>query len=200
MNPTDVARALGLPANYAPVLESLRRFYFEADAALESDVDLPCHKGCDACCHESVFVSAPEMMLIIEYLHTQDRLTSVTEAMLRIAESFEEDFELLELLEPGAERDEVAARIKFRCPMLGDDGACTVYPVRELNGRSFGRSYDGDTPYGCELTHERLRVLQHPPLHDARALRRRLVAAVPEAQAVRTFPDWFQRLTSALKD
>ena len=188
------ARRLGIE-QADEVLRRLRAFYIEADRLLETEVDLPCKRGCDACCHEAVFLSAPEMLLVVDTLIREERLAEVAEPMLRLYERFEEDFEMLETLPKGAERDEVAARIKFRCPLL-HDGACTVYGVRELNARSFGRSHDGERgeAYGCELTHERLRVLDQPPLFDAHRLRRLLVDRVPDAGGVRTYPQWFQML------
>jgi hypothetical protein len=97
----------------------------------------------------------------------------------------------------------VAARVKFRCPLLSHDGLCTIYPARELNGRTFGQSWDSVRahPYGCELTHERLRVLppeQGPRLIDAREARRRLVASVPGTERVHVYPWWFARYGALL--
>src|SRR5688572_20643657 len=56
-----VAETLG--ATLAPALASLHALYAEVDAqnhANTRDLDLPCHKGCDACCHESVFLTPLE--------------------------------------------------------------------------------------------------------------------------------------------
>lgn len=40
--------------------------------------------------------------------------------------------------------------LRFACPLLDDDGACRVYPVRGLYGRLFGCSFnDAQGIYGC---------------------------------------------------
>jgi hypothetical protein len=124
--------------------------------------------------------------------------TALIEAMRALAVRFEDELELLEILTPGFERDEVAARVKFRCPLLAADGRCTVYPARELNARTFGLTWDSARahPFGCELTHERLRVLPDrvaPSLFDAREARRRLVAVVPGTERVHVYPWWFAK-------
>jgi hypothetical protein len=110
----------------------------------------------------------------------------------------------LETIEPGPERDEVAMRVRFRCPLLGGDGRCTVYAARELNARTFGASFDPSsaTAYGCTLTHARLRVLPEDTaskLFDAREARRRLRDAVPETARVHVYPWWFARFGDLLK-
>ena len=99
---------------------------------------------------------------------------------------------------PGDERDEVAARVKFRCPLLGSSGACTIYPARELNGRTFGQAWDRKKggAYGCTLTHARLAVLppeDGPQMIDARDARARLAALVPGTERVHVYPWWFAR-------
>ena len=51
----------------------------------------------------------------------------------------------------------IARRLRFTCPLLGDDGACSVYPARELYARMFGCSFNEDGGvYGCELVGEHL--------------------------------------------
>jgi Fe-S-cluster containining protein len=187
----------------------MRSLYAELDVSISSQaagLELPCRAGCDACCHESVFLSAPEMLLVAEHLlstRTAEERAAIVRAMAEIAARFADELELLETISPGEERDEVAARVKFRCPLLGADGACTVYEARELNGRTFGMSFDGvrSQAYGCSLTHARLRVL--PPeaassMFDAREARRRLRAAVPETTRVHVYPWWFARIGQLL--
>lgn len=199
-----LATRLGLGADAASVLATLVALYADLDAALVAhtrDLELPCRAGCDACCHESVFVSAPEVLAVLVHLrHTRthaERLELLTE-MRALAHRFEDELELLETITPGAERDEVAARVKFRCPLLGAAGECTIYPVRELNARTFGQAWDGarGEAYGCTLTQARLRVLPPeagPSLVDAREPRRALLAAFPSATEVHVYPWWFAR-------
>jgi hypothetical protein len=204
-----LCRALGLGDDPAKILDALSQLYSDLDRALGErarGLDLPCRAGCDACCHESVFLSAPEFFAVaVELLatHTLETRTRIVEEMRALAVRFEDELELLETLTPGDERDEVAARIKFRCPLLAADGRCTVYRARELNARTFGQSWDAfrHAAYGCELTHARLRVLPEtagPALFDAREARRRLVAAVPRTELVHVYPWWFARHGDAL--
>lgn len=186
------------------ILQPLTELYRTLDEALETrahGLQLPCRPGCDACCHEAVFVSAPEFLKVAAHLLFERSLEAriaINREMQTWALRYEDELELLETIEPGPERDEVALRVKFRCPLLGSDGRCTVYEARELNARTFGQSWDEvrSEPYGCELTHARLRVLPPetgPALLSARAARRRLVDTVPGTERVHVYPWWFLR-------
>ncbi len=67
---------------------------------------------------------------------------------------YEEHREVIEALE--GERtdthDDIAARLKFVCPLLGADGACEAYPGRELYARLFGSTFNEDGGvYGCHI-------------------------------------------------
>lgn len=192
--------ALGLGASAQDVLRPLRELYVQLDQRLAegaAGLGLPCKLGCDACCHEAVFVCAAEFLLVAEAVlkwPTVERQALVAD-MVAIAERFEDELELLELLSPGEERDEVAERVRFSCPLLSAQGGCRVYAVRELNARTFGQSMDEarSSPYGCDLTHARLRVIQAPALYGARQARRELVARVPGTEPVHVYPWWFSR-------
>lgn len=195
---------LGLGADAARVLATLAALYTDVDAELAERAHgaaLPCRAGCDACCHESVFVSAPEILAVLVYLRrtrTLDERRGLLAQMRALAERYADELELLETITPGVERDEVAARVKFRCPLLGPAGECSIYPVRELNARTFGQAWDAarGEAYGCTLTHARLRVLPPeagPSLVDAREPRRALRAAFPTATEVHVYPWWFAR-------
>ena len=171
------------------------------DAALREGregLDLPCKLGCDDCCHESVFLSAPEMLAVANAILAwpDEARREVVDQMLALADRYADELELLEILEPGAERNEVAARVKFRCPLLDGGGGCRVYSARELNARTFGQTCDeaASAPYGCELTHARLAILGQPSLPGARAMRHRLVSAVPGTERVHVYPWWFAQL------
>lgn len=183
-------------------LSALRELYREVDEVLaERAASTPCRSGCSACCHEAVFVSGPEALAVAVELDGQGRLEASVDRMSTIARRFSDELELLEELPAGYERDEVAARVKFTCPLLDELGRCTVYGTRELNARTFGQSWDGRRaePYGCALTQSPLRVLQaERPLLDARAARQALVDRVPGAGRVHVYPWWFQRLEPVL--
>lgn len=198
-----LSEALGLGPEPEAVLDPLFDLYAEVDGAVDAGaegLDLPCRPGCDACCHESVFLSAPEFLAVAAELlgWSEAARRRVVDAMRALAVQFEDELELLETLAPGPERDEVAARVKFRCPLLSEAGLCTVYRARELNARTFGRTVDADrdTPYGCTLTHQRLRVLPLSAtarLASARDARRRLVERLPGTARVHVYPWWFSR-------
>lgn len=203
----SLAEALGVGSDPERALRPLRALYRRLDDELArstADLGLPCRSGCSACCHESVFVSGPEFLLVAEALleGPRSRRRAVVRAMSELACRFADELELLESIEPGPERDEVAARVRFRCPLLDADERCSVHPVRELNARVFGQSWDRQrgAPYGCGLTHERLRVLgsRAPALPDARAWRRALAAEVPGTEVVHVYPWWFARYAEHL--
>lgn len=209
MSADDLARALGLGDRAAPVIAAVEALYRSLDddlAAHAAGLDLPCRAGCDACCHESVFVSAPEVLVVFVHLldtRTPEALAALVAQMRAIARTFEDELELLESIPPGAERDEVAARVRFRCPLLGAAGLCGIYPARELNARTFGQAWDAarGEAYGCTLTQARLAVLPPeagPRLYDARAARARLAASFPESGVVHVYPWWFERFGDAL--
>lgn len=212
MNEAALARVcerLGLGSDPQPILEQLDALYASIDRAIDDGargLELPCKAGCDACCHESVFLSAPEFLAVARFLLSErsaEERARIMREMRALAERFADELELLETLEPGAERDEVAMRVRFRCPLLGDDGACTIYPARELNARTFGATFDSKQggAYGCELTHARLRVLPAEKalsLFDAREARRRLKDAVPGTAQVHVYPWWFAKVSDLL--
>jgi Fe-S-cluster containining protein len=208
MSLADLCRALGLGPDPQAVLQPLEALYRELDEALAAasqGLGLPCKSGCDACCHEAVFVSAPEVLAVGAALLAGPAALRhrVVDEMLLLAERFEDELLLLETITPGPERDEVAARVKFRCPLLGPGGACGVYGARELNARTFGQTVDEarGAPYGCGLTHARLAVLPDalPRLPGARAARQGLVARVPGAGFVHVYPWWFARHAAELR-
>ena len=203
-----LCRALGLGGAPAAILEPLTALYRQVDlevAAGAAGHALPCAAGCDACCHESVFLSAPEFLAAaaeIERRYDAEGQQALLGQMLALAGTWADELEMLETFDAGDERDEVAARIKFRCPLLSADGRCTIYAARELNGRTFGASWDPErgTAYGCSLTHSALAILLAtvgPGLADARAARRRLVEAVPGTARVHVYPWWFARYGEA---
>ncbi len=195
---------LGLGPDPGAVLTPLTALYAQVDAAAArgaQGLDLPCRVGCDACCHEAVFVSAPEFLAVAAFLletESSARRATIVRCMTQLAARFEDEIAMLETFEPGPERDEVATRIKFRCPLLDGEGRCSVYPVRELNARTFGVGWDEarEAAYGCELSHARLRVLPASAsvgLVRTRAARRGLRDQVPGAGPVRVYPWWFSR-------
>jgi Fe-S-cluster containining protein len=202
--------AMGFENPAQHIVEQVYSVYEKIDHEVQSstkDLNLPCHRGCDACCHEAVFLCAPEFLVVCDRLFesfSSRALRSLVEQMCAVAVEYEDELELLDEIDSGPERDEVAARVKFKCPLLSSEGACQIYPARELNGRTFGHAWDssGGHAYGCLLTHDHLRIVDNPQgkLLDARQARMTLVNQVPLTQKVQVYPWWFRKYKRYLID
>ena len=207
---SPLSRALGFESPARQIIDRIYSVYAQIDdevARTTKDLNLPCHRGCDACCHESVFLSAPEFLVVCDHLFesfSAQALRSVVEQMCAVALEYEDELELLDQIDSGPERDEVAARVKFKCPLLSTEGACRIYPARELNGRTFGHAWDssGGQAYGCSLTRDHLRIVDNPQgkLIDARHARMTLVKRVPLTEKVHVYPWWFRNYKRYLID
>ncbi|MEM6734407.1 MAG: hypothetical protein AAF658_22775, partial [Myxococcota bacterium] len=146
-----------LDVDWSRARSELRSLYAELDERLAvrtKGLDLPCHRGCSACCHESVFVTPLEFLYVWEW--AQENLDAETlESMIdRGLELYAEHRDRIEALEtaPQEEHDAIARELRFTCPLLGAGGECRVYPVRELYARLFGCSFnDAGGVYGCHL-------------------------------------------------
>ncbi len=204
----DLADALGLACRPQEILRQVQDAYAAIDAKLDAgaaNLQLPCHAGCSECCREAVFVCAAEFFCVAEAVLSwpaaQRRI--LLDRMASVAATFEDEIELLETLDPGAERDEVAARVRFECPLLSEVGQCRVYAVRELNARTFGQAMDEtrDEAYGCALTHARLAVLPNSSkagLYGAHQARQDFVRRVQGTEVVHVYPWWFTRYRTHL--
>src|SRR5690349_364890 len=155
---TAVAHQMGV--ELAPALAALDALYAQVDEAINvttAQLDLPCHRGCDMCCHESVFLTPLEFFAAWDHVQREldeEARDEIVEAGLALYSQNRELIDALERPPPPGERDHlsIASQIKFRCPLLGADGACRVYPVRELYARMFGCSFNDDGGvYGCHL-------------------------------------------------
>jgi Fe-S-cluster containining protein len=160
---TAAARALEVDLDDA--LERLRLLYEHVDARnkmLTADLELPCHRGCSDCCHESVFLTPLEFFGAWRYLqeHADDQVfTRVVHDGLALYEQHKELIDRFDEPPPAGHPDhtELHKQLAFRCPLLDDDGACRVYPWREMLGRLFGCSFNDDGGvYGCHLSGEAL--------------------------------------------
>lgn len=154
------ALALEQGVDLRAALAKLRALYAEVDERNERntrDLALPCERGCDSCCHESVFLTPLEFYGAWDLLQREyddETLDYVVEEGLRI---YEENRELIEALSkppPEGAKDHtgLARKLRFRCPLLGERGACLVYPMREMLARLFGCSFNDDGGiYGCHM-------------------------------------------------
>lgn len=144
---------------------ALLRLYEDIDERLKnttSGLNLPCHRGCDMCCYESVFVTPLEFLYVWDFVQrnfTNTRMNEVIQDGLALFVQFRGRIEQLDSWTPESGEDplEIARNIKFRCPLLGGDGGCSVYPVRELYARLFGSTFNRlGGIYGCHLVGEHL--------------------------------------------
>lgn len=153
-----VAEQVGVDLEKA--LEGLRELYADIDQRNSQntrDLNLPCHSGCDACCHESVFLTPLEFYGAWDWVQKnvpENERTLMIERGLEIyADNETTIVELNQPVKPGEpSHGALAKTLKFRCPLLGTDGRCGVYPMRELLARLFGCSFNSaGGVYGCHL-------------------------------------------------
>ncbi len=151
-----VASAAGV--DFDAVAAAVRALYAEVDARNADNtrgLELPCHRGCDACCKESVFLTPLEFLVAWdwaqEHLDEAARSRAIEAGLALYAQH--EDL-IVGLSDPARqhEHDALARQLRFVCPLLGEGGTCQVYPVRELLARLFGCSFNDDLGvYGCHL-------------------------------------------------
>jgi uncharacterized protein len=82
----------------------------------------PCSKGCNHCCYMAVAVSAFEADMIGRYLG-RDKQEAAAVPLDKYAV-------------PGAREHGFEAYTGVKCSLLGEDGKCTVYPVRPIACRT----------------------------------------------------------------
>lgn len=157
------AGALGVDLEAA--LAELKALYDHVDGrnkALTSDLDLPCHRGCSACCHESVFLTPLEFYGAWHHLQQtadDETFARVVADGLRLYREHKDRIDAFDRPPPEGHDDHthLHKELAFRCPLLDDDGACRVYPWREMLARLFGCSFnDAGGVYGCHLSGEHL--------------------------------------------
>jgi Fe-S-cluster containining protein len=159
--PIDLyARAETLGVDLDEALQGLIPLYVEVDARNQRNtqgLDLPCHRGCSECCHESVFLTPLEFYGAWLYLQESvdaETLDAVVRDGLAIFEANRALIESFNEPPPEGQEDhtQLHMQLRFRCPLLDGDGGCRVYPMREMLGRLFGCSFNEEGGvYGCHL-------------------------------------------------
>ena len=154
------ALSLGLDVDLDAAFAQLRALYAAVDARLAArtaELALPCRRGCDMCCHQSVFLTP------LEFLHAWDDLQShndeaelagVVAAGLHLYRAHRSLIDSFDRPPPAGAADHfrVAQKLRFRCPLLAADGACRVHPAREMGARLFGASFQAPGElYACHL-------------------------------------------------
>ena len=159
------ARAALVGVDLDAAMRALNAIYADVDArnaANTRDLDLPCHRGCDMCCHESVFITPLEFYTVWHWVQTHLTAAERSDVVARGLALYDAHRDLMEALqrpppEGHVDHTAIAVQLHFRCPLLSDAGACRVYPVRELFARLFGCSFNDDGGlYGCHLVGKHL--------------------------------------------
>ena len=125
--------------------------------------EMRCGRGCTLCCHGLFDIALPEALLLahgLSWLSARDlsdvraRSAAVQSAIESAAPELRSPFLLHDLSEQRV--DEIVRALDApRCPLLTDDGACSVYDLRPLACRLEGVPMvdSADGPFGdwCEL-------------------------------------------------
>ncbi len=107
---------------------------------------IPCHSGCSGCCHGPFDISAADTLLLREGLAalpapTREAVRTRGKLLLAKIGKLEPEWTApWDLRDIDADRfDEIAEELSEEpCPMLDDEGACTVYEHRPLICRIMG--------------------------------------------------------------
>ncbi|MCB9637385.1 MAG: hypothetical protein H6728_10395 [Myxococcales bacterium] len=164
--PLDVVQLSGLAETaLSSAFSQIESIYSSVDmvlGAVSRGLDLPCMRGCSACCRQSVFLTPIEFLYGWDWAQKHLSHDALDDIVSRGLSLYQQHQELIEALEEAShqQRDafSVARLLRFDCPYLGEDGACRIYPARELLGRLFGASLLEDGAlYACSMIEEHLR-------------------------------------------
>ncbi len=184
--------------------DGLRALYDDGDARNARNtatLALPCRRGCDACCHESVFLTPLEVLVAWDWAQASLDASTRDDIVARALAIHAKERDRIEALDgpvpPGA-RDHlaIARELRFRCPFLGEAGECRIHPVRELYARLFGCSFnDEGGVYGCELVGAHLGGKTVTLVSVRRAVSR--LAELPLTGKRQVYPYYFDLLYGA---
>ena len=113
----------------------LRQLHHNADLLIDAftqrceseNIPVGCHMGCQWCCHQAVFATTPEMIVVADYLERRFPKEVVEE----IKERARIKEEKLSPLSPAE-----TLQTSCACPLLRK-GSCMVYPVRPMACRIY---------------------------------------------------------------
>lgn len=129
----------GLNALVVNVIETMEALW--GDLATEAPA-YACKKGCSWCCHQSVMVTAAEVLHAAKFLHDNLKATEVLRLRDRVAARAKQT--------EGLDNDQRMDQ-RIACAFLIDD-ICTIYPVRPLQCRG---GYSEDAEYCRNLLDHR---------------------------------------------
>ena len=116
--------ACGVVCERAPSLHAAARD--SVYAHIPNQPPLACASGCAACCH--LYVQVPPGIARMMADHITARFSPAERDALHGR---------LEIAAAAARDTTDPAKLRHRCPLLGDDNRCTVYDVRPLSCRAF---------------------------------------------------------------
>lgn len=114
---------------------------FVAACTANSTVKPCCTKGCHACCYESVYASESEVNFILSGMSDEAK----SALAVRVQEWLEKVKAILPECMP---KFWDYLPLRARCPLLGDDGLCSVYASRPLGCRVW---FACGNPADCEM-------------------------------------------------
>ncbi len=138
-----------------------------SEVVVDENPHLACQDGCARCCKHQVLVGEPEWALIHDWM--RENLTKAQRQRIigRVAGQMAQPGNpLSRWLGMGTKDRRAFVRAvgrgfvteATRCPMLGDDNRCEIYPVRPFVCRAYGRTQlSGGTNMFCEIFLGRLR-------------------------------------------
>ncbi len=87
-------------------------------------IPVACGKGCSFCCRVWIDATPPEVLYTVKRMPPEQRLLAAAAVDEACSQTI------------GASFLERCGKVNPPCPLLGDDGACTVYDSRPLNCRT----------------------------------------------------------------
>ena len=136
----------------------------------ERGTELVCRAGCSLCCSLRVDVFAHEIFLIADYIRAHFSPERLSALKAQLAAHMTQVVPLTPF--------EHATR-NIACPLLADDGRCSVYEVRPLSCR---RHHSMDFA-ACQFTYDHPADFEFPGAHDVE-LFRALTAALRQTGGV----------------
>lgn len=128
-----------------------------------------CHKGCDACCKQAIQVLPAEAKAISAFMARfsaaeKQQLQIKINDWLKVISESGLDTEQNHYYKKGAPEEALYTfmsdyfKLGLKCPMLSDEGACMIYPVRPGGCWSY-RVYEA--PETCEAHFENPAGMKH---------------------------------------
>src|SRR5260221_9329328 len=150
----DVARSLSPDDFDRAAGHSLAAFdALNAGIIEQRGVKLACRAGCPLCCSLHVDVFAHEVFLVVHHIRSHFTAFELSHLMARLAEHSATVLPLTPFEH---------ATMNVRCPLLQEDGCCSIYEVRPHSCR---RHHSQDFT-ACQFTFDHPTDIETPAAHD----------------------------------